>query len=61
MEEHHRLCDAPSGATGSNLSLIKCKLAEFTLEDVSEGAFIKILYKTSAIFLVSPLLSSTFL
>lgn len=50
MEEHHRWCVAPSAATGSNLSLIRCKLAEFTLEDGSEGAFIKILYKTSAVF-----------
>lgn len=61
MEEHHRQCVAPSAATGSNLSLIKCKLAEFTLEVVSEGAFIKILYKTSILFLVPLHLSSTFL
>lgn len=58
MEEHDRQCIAPSAATGSNLILIKCK---FTLEDVSEGAFIKILYKTSAMFLVPLHLSSTFL
>lgn len=43
MEEYQRWCVAPGAAKGSNLSLIRCKLAEFTLEDVSEGAFIKIL------------------
>lgn len=50
MEKHHRQCVAPIAATGSNLNLIRCKLAEFTLEGISEGAFIKILYETSAMF-----------
>lgn len=49
-KEHHRQCVAPSAATGSNLSLIRYKLAEFTLEYVSKEVFIKTVYKTSAMF-----------